>query len=72
MSIRSPLLKKATQKLYLNKKLHEQILKTLKEIQVLYKCAHYFTFIDQIVYEIIKNQFTQPFISASLTQLCTS
>ena len=44
-----------------------------KQIQVLYKnimaytkFALYFTWIDQIVYEIITNLFTHSFISASL------
>ena len=36
------------------------------------KFALYFTWLDQIVHEIITNWFTQSFISASLTQLCTS
>ena len=36
------------------------------------KLALYFTLIDQIVYEIITKWFTQPFMSAFLTQLCIS
>ena len=35
-------------------------------------CALYFKLIDQIVYEIITNIFTQSFMLASLTHLCPS
>ena len=36
------------------------------------KFALYFKLIDQIVYEIITNLFTQSFMSAYLTHLCPS
>ena len=54
------------------KKLFNQTQVLFKIYMAYNKFALYFTWIDQIDYEIIINLFTQSFMSASLTQLCPS